>query len=183
MRATTKLKGRGIELFDSNSPAANSAEYAFRFVDRLTVSGELLTLGISNFTKPRISKRAQREAQKILTAFTSELPVFFHNLDVTPASPSPQKQDQYHCITETCPKGVACTTIDVEQQKVDLLAKLKTFRKYNNQTFRWANSVKVFGAKVARLRKEYDRDEAELKQLIEEIPNSLVVIDVTVPIK
>lgn len=40
----------------------------------------------------------------------------------------------------------------------------------------------MFGSRVARLRKNDDRDEADIMQLIQGLPNSLAAINVTVPI-
>ena len=90
--------------------------------------------------------------------------------------------DEFQCITDSCPQGASCATLDVKKSGEDLLNLLPSVRRKASAIYRWADSVKIFGSKVTRMRKAYDRDEAEIKQRIAGLTPTLVVISVTVPI-
>lgn len=175
--------GQGMLFFDVNSAAAMSAYNTFGTEGQLQgPAGALLYRGISNTTKPRISNKASREARRIGNAYDAAYSATSPHVDFGPLLAS-KTRDHYQCVTDTCPQGASCQTIDIKKEGEELLATLPVLRKHISKIFRWADSVKIFGSKVARLEKAYDRDEAEIKQLISGLPTTLVVVNVTTPIK
>ena len=174
--------GQGMFFWDHGSPTAQQTNDTWVILGVMQAPvGELLYRGISNDIKPRLSNRASKQAERIGRAYDTDSAVVSAHVDFEPLLFT-RKLDQYTCVTDTCPQGALCTTLNVKKEADELLAALPAMRRHTKKMFRWAASVKIFGSKVARLEQAYDRNEAELKERIAALPSSLVLIHVTVPI-
>ena len=168
----------GLSILDENSPPAMTASVAsIKASSLLGGVGTLLWQGMLNTQTPRISKQASQQAARLYELFRedSDNSLFEAPIDFSTSGA------YYRCITDTCANGAACLTIDVEKQASNYIAALPKIRKDFNKMLSWARSVKIFRSKVARLRRAYDRDENEVRQLFSGLPKKLAVLQVTIP--
>jgi len=175
--------GQGGVVWDLKSPGSARTYRTLDAQSQLLVpAAELLFRGSSNTIKPRISNKASKEARRLSRDLDTEAGWWL----LYAGLPEPQftkTMDEFQCITDSCPQGASCATLDVTKSAEDLLTLLPKVRRKASAIYRWADSVKIFGSRVSRLRKAYDRDEADMKELIAGLPPKLVVISVTVPLK
>lgn len=174
--------GQGGVVWDLKSPGSARTYQTLDAQSKLLVpAAELLFRGSSNIIKPRISNKASKEARRLSRDLDTE-PGWWLLYAGLPDPQFTETMDEFQCITDSCPQGFSCTTLDVKKSGEGLLNLLPRVRRKAFAIYRWADSVKIFGSKVSRLRKAYERDEGEIKELIAGLPPKLVVISVTVPI-
>ena len=174
--------GQGYLFYDGASTAAQHLSTTISTeLDLRAPVGTLLYDGMSNTDKPRISNQASRRAVRIGEAYDSDAAVRLY-----PPEPGvwafSKKKDHFKCISDTCPQGASCTTLDLRNEGATILAALPVLRMHVTKIFRWASSVKKFRSRATRLEQAYDRNEAKLKVLAAGMPAKVIVIDVIVPI-
>lgn len=85
---------------------------------------------------------------------------------------------QYSCITRSCGTSQSCETINTKAVAAKVLTSLPVHRKYFTKVVRWAQKAKISGVNFAKLRREYTKQESELKRLLRTVPPSLASITV-----
>jgi hypothetical protein len=145
--------------------------------DMMAPSTELLARYNDNRSKPRVSNRQSRRAERLYTQYENKVlylsPV---SIDLGSWNQSPEVI-QYKCITETCPAGVVCATLNLRQAGVRFAERFPTFRRLFTQTMRWASEVSHLKGQVARMTKRYQTNERKLTTALENLPERFYVID------
>ena len=145
--------------------------------DLMAPSSTLLSIAADNQSKPRISNRQSRQAQKILRKYEREVLWRTPLLNSVGTIENTSAFDQYKCLTDTCPKGVTCTALPTAKERDEFRDRLPLLRDLHEETMALVSTVPSLKRKVPGLRRTYDRVEKKIATTLQNVPERIYVID------
>jgi hypothetical protein len=145
--------------------------------DLMAPSTTLLSNAADNQSKPRISNRQSRQAQKILQKYEREVLWRTPLLNSVGTIQTTSTFDQYKCLTDTCPKGVTCTALPIAKERDEFRDRLPLLRDLHEETMALVSTVPSLKRKVPQLRRTYDRVEKKIATTLQNLPERIYVID------
>ena len=140
-------------------------------------STELLARYSDNRSKPRVFNRQSRRAERLHTKYEDKVLYLSPVLkDLGSWNQSPEVI-QCKCITETCPAGVVCTTLNLRQSGARFAERFPTFRRLFTQAMTLASQVSHLQGQVAELTKRFRGKQRKLTIALENLPERVYVID------
>jgi len=164
---------------DKDDPDAVAYESLFTKLNNMTSLGEtLLQRAFLPTLGERLSPQITAEAEKIYRDYLKE-PATADNSGFYDGHYYQELGGvQYSCVTRSCSTAQSCETINTRAVAAKVRTSLPVHRKYFTKVVRWAQKAKISGVNFAKLRREYTKQESELKRLVRTVPPSLASIKV-----